>query len=159
MVTVCFVCLGNICRSPTAEGVMAWLIEREGLAGRIRVDSAGTGAWHVGEPPDPRATAAARRRGIRLFGAARQFQALDFGRFDLVVAMDQSNLRNLQHLAPGPAETRKLSLLRDFDPKSPPGSGVPDPYYGGPDGFEEVLDQCEAACRGLIAHLRQRHGV
>jgi len=157
-VRVCFVCLGNICRSPTAEGVMRHLLREEGLADRVEVDSAGTAAYHVGEPPDRRATAAARRRGIELGGAARRFAAKDWQRFDYVLAMDADNLDDLAGAAPD-AHRQKLFLLRHFDAKAPRNAGVPDPYYGGADGFETVLDQCEAACRGLIAHLRKHHGL
>ena len=158
-IRVCFVCLGNICRSPTAEGVMAHLLETEGLDDAIVIDSAGTSAYHVGESPDRRSTAAAKKRGIRLVGASRKFTAADFGRFEYVVAMDTSNRRNLRSLAPDDAARAKISLLRDFDPDSPSDSEVPDPYYGGPDGFDVVLDICLAGCRGLLDHLRREHGL
>lgn len=149
-VRICFVCLGNICRSPTAEAVMARLVAEAGLAGRISVDSAGTSGWHAGEPADPRARAAAARRGLSLAHRAREFTAEDLARFDLVVAMDGQNLAALRRLARG-AATPPLRLLRSYDPAAPPGAGVPDPYAGGAAGFEEVLDLCEAACRGLLA--------
>jgi protein-tyrosine phosphatase len=155
MVSVCFVCLGNICRSPTAEGVMTWLLESEGLAELVAVDSAGTAAYHAGELPDSRSRAAAGRRGIALEHRARQFQAQDWGRFDLVLAMDRDNLADLTRSAPDEAARTKLRLLRSFDPSALAGASVPDPYYGGAEGFDEVLDQCERACRGLIAWLRQ----
>ena len=147
-----FVCLGNICRSPTAEGVMRRLVAERGLEGRVEIDSAGTGDWHVGHPPDERATEAAARRGTVLEGAARQVTPEDFSRFDLVLAMDASNLGNLRRLAPDAASAAKVRLLREFDPRSAGASDldVPDPYYGGDDGFEIVLDQVEAACRGLL---------
>ncbi len=151
-----FVCLGNICRSPTAEGVMQALVEREGLSGQIELDSAGTGAWHVGSAPDRRATAAARARGIALAGCARQVQTEDFSEFDLLLAMDSENLEDLQRLAPGAREREKVRLLREFDPASA-GSGdldVPDPYYGADGGFEEVLDLVQAACEGLLEAIR-----
>ena len=138
---------------------MAWLVEREGLSGRVRLDSAGTGGWHAGEPPDPRSTEAAKRRGIPLAGAARQFELADFERFDHIVAMDRSNLRNLRRLAPDDGALARLSLLRDFDPASPRGSDVPDPYFDGPQGFDEVVDICIAGCEGLLADLRERHGL
>ncbi len=159
MIRICFVCLGNICRSPTAEGVMRRLLSEEGLANAVSVESAGTAAYHVGERPDPRSRAAAARRGVRVDGKARQFKARDFERFDYVVAMDRSNLGRLEELAPSAQAQAKLSLLRDHDPGSPPGSEVPDPYYGGERGFDEVLDICEAGCRGLLAHLRASHGL
>lgn len=156
MIRVCFVCLGNICRSPTAEGVMRHLLREEGLQDQIELDSAGTGAYHVGEAPDRRSRAAAKKRGIRVDGSARQFVRQDLGRFDYVIAMDQSNLQRLQAMAKG-HQGHKLSLLRDFDDASPEGAEVPDPYYGGSDGFDRVLDICEAGCRGLLAHLRKTH--
>jgi protein-tyrosine phosphatase len=155
-VRVCFVCLGNICRSPTAEGVMRAALARAGLDGRVIVDSAGTGGWHVGERPDPRTCAAAARRGIELDHLGQQFRRDDFARFDLILAMDAANLRALRSLAPDEAARAKVALFRSFDPASPPDAEVPDPYYGGADGFEHVLDICEAACAGVIAELRRR---
>jgi protein-tyrosine phosphatase len=151
---ILFVCMGNICRSPTAEGVMRALLREEGLEGRIEVDSAGTGSWHAGEPPDTRAAEAAGRRGIALAGAARQVTSEDFERFDLVVAMDRSNLRDLLAIAPDEDAAEKVRLLREFDPAADGDLDVPDPYYGGDRGFETVLDQVHAACRGLLAELR-----
>ena len=151
---ILFVCMGNICRSPTAEGVMRRLIEDAGLAGRVEVESAGTGAWHAGEPPDARATVAARRRGVTLEGAARQVRASDFRRFDLLIALDRSNLRELLALAPDEEAAEKVRLLREFDPAAAGDLDVPDPYYGGDRGFETVLDMVEAACRGLLDDLR-----
>lgn len=159
MVRICFVCLGNICRSPTAEGVMRHIVREAGLEGRIEIDSAGTAAYHAGEMPDARAAQAARLRGIDLSGRARQFKARDWQRFDYVLAMDRSNLRDLEASAPSSAVRGKLSLLRAFDPDSPSGAGVPDPYYGGDAGFDEVLDLCEAACRGLLGHVCREHGL
>ena len=142
-----FVCLGNICRSPTAEGVMRRLVRDAGLEDRIEIDSAGTGGWHVGAPPDERATEAARRRGITLEGAARRFSVADFDRFDLILAMDSENLRDLLALAPDDDARAKVRLLRG------PNLDVPDPYYGGPDGFDVVLDQVEEACRKLLDEI------
>jgi protein-tyrosine phosphatase len=153
-VRILFVCMGNICRSPTAEGVMRRLIEDAGLAGRVEVESAGTGAWHAGEPPDARATVAAGRRGVTLEGAARQVRASDFRRFDLLVALDRSNLRELLAQAPDEEAAEKVRLLREFDPAAAGDLDVPDPYYGGDRGFETVLDMVEAACRGLLEDLR-----
>jgi protein-tyrosine phosphatase len=152
---ILFVCAGNICRSPTAEGVMRHLLEAEGLVDRIEVESAGTGGWHAGDPPDPRSVAAARGREIAVDGAARRVTDEDFERFDLILALDRENLRELR--ARAPEETRsKIRLLREFDPAAA-GSGdldVPDPYYGGANGFEHVLDLIEAACRGLLDEVR-----
>jgi protein-tyrosine phosphatase len=148
------VCLGNICRSPTAEGVMRALVAEAGLEERIELDSAGTGAWHVGEPPDVRATAAARRRGIVLEGAARQVRSGDFEEFDLILAMDESNLRELRRLAPDEEARARVRLLREFDPAADGDLDVPDPYYGGPGGFGEVLDLVQAACAALLRELQ-----
>jgi protein-tyrosine phosphatase len=152
---ILFVCMGNICRSPTAEGVMRKMLRDGGLEDRIEIDSAGTGGWHAGSPPDERATAAARRRGIPLEGAARQVEPEDFERFDLIVAMDRSNLDDLQALAPDEEARDRVRLLREFDPASAgaPDLDVPDPYYGGERGFDAVLDMVEAACRGLLDDL------
>jgi protein-tyrosine phosphatase len=156
MPRVLFVCLGNICRSPTAEAVMARLVAEADLAHAIEVDSAGTGAWHVGSPPDERATQAAAERGIAMRGVARQVTGEDFERFDLLVAMDGENLRNLRALAPHSEAAARVRLLREFDPAGARAASldVPDPYYGGPDGFDRVLDLVEAACAGLLAELR-----
>jgi protein-tyrosine phosphatase len=154
---VLFVCLGNICRSPTAEAVMARLVAEAGLAAEIELDSAGTGAWHVGNPPDERATQAAAARDVVMRGSARQVTGEDYETFDLLVAMDAENRRNLFALAPHPQAAAKVRLLREFDPASAGAEGldVPDPYYGGADGFERVLDLVEAACAGLLAELRR----
>jgi len=168
---ILFVCLGNICRSPTAEGVMRSLVEEQGLDGAIELDSAGTGGWHVGSPPDARATAAAAARGIALSGAARQVSGEDFERFDLILAMDRANERSLLRLAPDENARAKVGLLRRHDPAAGPASDpasdpapgedldVPDPYYGGPHGFEHVLDLIGAACAGLLAEVRRRSSL
>lgn len=153
---ICFVCMGNICRSPTAHGVMEHLARASGLADKLVIDSAGTGAWHVGELPDPRARAAAKKRGYELAHRARRFTASDFDRFDLVLAMDRDNYDSLQRLARGRTHLPPIRLLRSFDPESPDGAEVPDPYGGGDDGFEHVLDLCERACRGLLEYVRAR---
>lgn len=154
MTRLLFVCLGNICRSPTAEGVMRALVREAGLERRIELDSAGTGAWHVGESPDARATDAARRRGIALEGAAREVRPRDFEEFDLILAMDRSNQRNLQRLAPDAPAREKVRLLREWDPGAGGELDVPDPYYGGPDGFDRVLDLVQASCAALLEELR-----
>jgi protein-tyrosine phosphatase len=158
-VRILFVCMGNICRSPTAEGVMRSLVRDAGLDDRIEIDSAGTGGWHAGEPPDARATEAARRRGIELAGAARQIAPEDFDRFDLLVALDRENLRGLLAVAPDEEAAEKVRLLREFDPEGDGELDVPDPYYGGERGFESVLDQVQAACRGLLGELRAAERV
>ena len=156
MTRILFVCLGNICRSPTAEGVMRKLVADEGLEDRIEIDSAGTGGWHVGARPDERATAAARARGITLDGAARKFTAADFDAYDLILAMDSENRANLLRIAPDDAARAKVRLLREFDPRSRDSGelDVPDPYYGGDEGFDEVLALVDAATRGLLERLR-----
>lgn len=154
MVRVCFVCLGNICRSPTAEGIFLQMVAEEGLADQVAIDSAGTAGYHVGEPADARSAATAQRRGVPLPSRSRKFTRDDFDRFDLVIAMDRSNQRNLLKLAPDGAARAKVHLLRDYDPGSDAGSDVPDPYYGGPRGFDDVFDICEAGCRGLLEHVR-----
>jgi protein-tyrosine phosphatase len=154
MAAVLFVCLGNICRSPTAHGVFARQVAEAGLADAIRIDSAGTGGWHVGEAPDTRATAAARARGYDLTPLrARQVTAGDFDRFDYILAMDRSNLSHLAAMEPGGYGGR-LGLFLDFHPR-PPVREVPDPYYGGRDGFEEVLDLIEAAGQALLDAIRR----
>ncbi len=147
------VCLGNICRSPTAAAVLRDRIDRAGLTGRVEVDSAGTGAWHVGEPADTRAAAALRRRGYDDTHTARQFHRHDFADFDLILGADASNVANLLDQARTPDEVAKVRLLRSFDPVAPDGAEVPDPYYGA-GGFDEVLDQIEAACDGLVEAIR-----
>lgn len=154
-VSVCFVCLGNICRSPTAEGVLRKLATDAGLSELIHIDSAGTADYHAGERADARSRAIAAARGYELSSLARQFKARDFERFDYVLAMDSDNLSNLMTLRKslGKQTTSQLKLLRDFDVSAASNSSVPDPYYGGDRGFEEVLDQCERACEGLIQHL------
>ncbi|MEZ5135181.1 MAG: low molecular weight protein-tyrosine-phosphatase [Acidimicrobiales bacterium] len=156
-----FVCLGNICRSPTAEAVMGHLIERAGLAERIEVDSAGTSGWHVGDPPDERATAEAGRRGVAMRSSARAFHPGDYERYDLILAMDRTNLADLHDVAPDGHLRERAVLLRSFDPAVPDGHAaeVPDPYYGGPDGFADVYDLIHAACTGLLDHLVDTHAL
>jgi protein-tyrosine phosphatase len=139
-----FVCMGNICRSPTAEAVMRHLVGERGLTDDFELDSAGTGAWHAGSPPDRRATAAALGRGIALTGSARQVHVDDFAQFDFLIAMDEDNLDGLRDLAP-PGSLHKLRMLTDVD--------VPDPYYGGPNGFETVFDIVERGCTELLDEL------
>ncbi|HSR55523.1 MAG TPA: low molecular weight protein-tyrosine-phosphatase [Alphaproteobacteria bacterium] len=157
MIRVLFVCMGNICRSPTAQGVFESLLAEAGLAHAIEADSAGTHGYHVGKPPDARATEAAAQRGIDLSGLrARRVVAADFHAFDLVLAMDRDNFRDLARIAPeGRAD--RLRLFLDYAPETG-ALEVPDPYYGGADGFERVLDLIEAASRGLLAELRAAVG-
>ena len=153
---ISFVCLGNICRSPTAEAVMRHLVRRDGLEDRIAIESAGTGSWHVGHGPDARAVEEAARRGIEMGGVARQFAVEDFDRLDLILAMDHDNRAALMALAPHEAARAKVRLLREFDPAlgADGDAAVPDPYYGGPEGFALVFDMVEAACEGLLASIR-----
>jgi protein-tyrosine phosphatase len=146
-VRILFVCMGNICRSPTAEGVMRHLLAERGLEDEIEVQSAGTGGWHAGSPPDARSTRAAAARGITLEGAAQPVTRADFEDFDLLVAMDRDNLADLRAIAP-PGTEHKIRLLLGE------GRDVPDPYYGGPHGFENVLDLVETACEQLLDELR-----
>ncbi|ELW9448929.1 low molecular weight phosphotyrosine protein phosphatase [Burkholderia cenocepacia] len=154
-VAICFVCLGNICRSPTAEGVMRRQVDAAALADRIAIDSAGTGDWHVGEPPDTRAQAAARSRGYDLSALrARQVSAADFEQFDLLLAMDEANLAELRRRCP-PQHREKVRLLMEFAPGATE-TEVADPYFGGAQGFEQVLDQVERACAGLLETLGAR---
>ena len=136
---------------------MRSLVREAGLEDEIEIESAGIGDWHAGEPPDRRASAAAQRRGVTLDGTARQVRARDFEDFDLLLAMDRDNYRELRALAPDGAAAEKVHMLREFDPDSAgaPDLDVPDPYYGGADGFERVLDLVEAACRGLLEHARR----
>ncbi len=147
---ILFVCMGNICRSPTAEGVMRALVGQRGLDGEIEVDSAGTGGWHAGDPPDRRSAAAAAARGVTLTGGARQVRQSDFDDFDLILALDSTNLRDLRRIAPDRERATKLRLLREFDPASDSDLDVADPYYGDGDGFDAVYDQIHAACAGLL---------
>jgi protein-tyrosine phosphatase len=149
---VLMVCLGNICRSPTAEAVLRTKLAAAGLGERVTVDSAGTGGWHAGEPPDRRAIVHGARRGYDLAPLrARQVEEADFARFDLILAMDEDNLTDLEAACP-PTHRRKLRLLMDYA-RPELGRVVPDPYSRGPESFEQVLDLVEVACDGLVAQL------
>lgn len=157
MVKVLFVCMGNICRSPTAHGVFSGLVREQGLEHLIEVDSAGTHAYHIGNCPDPRTQQIALKRGVDLSQLrARRVQRGDFARFDYILAMDEENIENLAPLCP--AEFRdKLKLFLEFAPELNQRE-VPDPYYGGTSGFERVLYLVEAASVGLLEDIRHRHG-
>ncbi len=156
---ILFVCLGNICRSPLAEGVFQHLVAEAGAVDRWEVDSAGTGAWHVGELPDPRSREIARRAaGLSLDSRARQVRPDDFRDFDYVVAMDRRNLTDLQRMQREHGGEARLMLLRDFDPD--PGDGqVPDPYYGGPTGFEVVFQMVLRSSERMLAALEEEEAV
>jgi protein-tyrosine phosphatase len=156
---VLFVCLGNICRSPLAEGVFKRLVSAEGLEDRFDIDSAGTSDYHIGSSPDPRTLEEARGRGLILDHAARQIQTEDFDRFDYVIAMDASNFGRIERLARTLRGRAELHLLRAFDDEAGDDLEVPDPYFGGPEGFADVHDMVERACRGLLDHVRSQHAV
>ena len=156
MVKVLFVCLGNICRSPTAEGVFRKLVQEQNLVRQIEIDSAGTHAYHVGEPPDERAQAAASRRGIDISGLrGRKAIAADIRTFDYVLAMDNENFENLNAICPAGLES-KIRLFLEFAPNRPERE-VPDPYFGGTGGFDRVLDMIEEAALGLLEDIRRQH--
>lgn len=156
-VKVLFVCMGNICRSPMAEGAFRQILEGVGLAEQIYVDSAGTHSYHIGAPPDARGQATAQRRGVDLRGLrARQVSETDLTEFDYVLAMDRENFANLVGLSPDTELQRRIHLFLDFAPDLPERE-VPDPYYGGPTGFERVMNLVEAAGQGLLTQIRQQH--
>lgn len=152
MTSILFVCLGNICRSPLAEGIFRHLVRERGLEDRFRIASAGTGAWHVDEPPDPRSVEVASRNGVSLDGqCARQVSPDDFHTFDVIVAMDRQNLRDLERLQRIHGGDAVLMLLREHDPE--PGDEVPDPYFGGPGGFDRVYRMVRRSAEELLEHL------
>ena len=150
-----FVCLGNICRSPSAENIMNHLIEESGLRERIICDSAGTSSYHIGSPPDRRMTAAATKRGIKMQGRARQFETADFEEFDLILAMDRDNYENILYLDSERIYKDKVKLMCDFA-RHHGEKEVPDPYYGGPAGFDKVIDLLLDACQGLLEDIQQK---
>ena len=147
-----FVCLGNICRSPSAENIMNYLIEKSNLSDRIICDSAGTSSYHIGSPPDRRMSAAAAKRGIQLEGRARQFEVADFANFDLILAMDRENYRDILYLDRKKQYTDKVKLICDFASHHQE-KEVPDPYYGGPAGFDRVIDLLLDTCNGLLEEI------
>ncbi|GAA1921297.1 low molecular weight protein-tyrosine-phosphatase [Streptomyces sodiiphilus] len=151
---VCFVCTGNICRSPMGEAVLRARLAEDGLGAVVAVDSAGTGGWHAGEDADPRTLTALSAAGYRLDHTARQFRPGWFARYDLVVALDRGHHRELRAMARRPEDAAKVRLLRSFDPDAD-GVDVPDPYYGGADGFTACLALVEAAADGLLATVRE----
>ena len=153
-ISILFVCLGNICRSPAAEGVMQALVDEEGAAARFTIDSAGTGDYHIGDLPDRRMRIHARRRGYELTHRCRQVRAYDFDDFDIIVAMDASNERNLRRIAPSPEAEAKIVQMAEFVDIASRYDHIPDPYYEGAEGFELVLDLLQSACRNLYDALR-----
>ncbi|OGT89326.1 MAG: phosphotyrosine protein phosphatase [Gammaproteobacteria bacterium RIFOXYA12_FULL_61_12] len=155
-VCVLFVCMGNICRSPTAHGVFRHLVGQEGLADRIEIDSAGTHGYHAGAPPDSRSQATALKRGFDLSDLrARKVVAADFSRFDYILAMDSANYQGLREICP-PGHEHRLRMFLDFAPRLDIAE-VPDPYYGGQRGFDDVFDMVTEASQGLLDHIRGKH--
>ncbi|MDQ7075240.1 MAG: low molecular weight protein-tyrosine-phosphatase [Gammaproteobacteria bacterium] len=156
-IKVLFVCMGNICRSPTAEGVFTQLVSEAGLSDRFEIDSAGTHSYHIGKKPDKRAQEAALQRGLDLSGLrGREVYKEDFAYFDYILAMDKDNLRDLKLISPKAEFEGKIHLFLDFSEQASE-SEVPDPYYGGDQGFEHVLDLVQQASVGLLAQIRQQH--
>ncbi len=157
MIKVLFVCLGNICRSPLAEGIFKDLVRKEGLDSQIAVDSAGTSDWHVNDLPDPRTIDIAEKNGITLDHLGRQVLAPDLDTFDYVVAMDKDNFENIKRLFTEPDRQKsRLLLMRDFDDNRS-GKDVPDPYYGGPDGFQHVFDLLSESLHNFLLNIRKEH--
>jgi len=157
-ISVLFVCLGNICRSPLAEGVFRALVRDAGLEDRFEIDSAGTSGYHNGESPDPRTLEVARRRGVTLNGVSRRITVDDLRRFDHILAMDHDNLAELNRLAGRTGIEAQVRLLRQHDPESAGDLDVPDPYFGGPRGFETVQDIVERSCAALLDDVRSTTG-
>ena len=152
---ICFVCLGNIVRSPFAENLFRHLAEEIGVEQKYQVDSAGTSAYHVGEEPDPRMRQVAAQHGFHYTGRARQFEQDDFENFDVIIAMDETNRRNLLRMAHTPEHKTKVRMMRQFDPNGSASDPVPDPYYGGIDGFEKVYRILERSIKGLLEKLEK----
>jgi len=149
---ICFVCLGNICRSPTAEGIFQHLVNERGLQPYFYIDSAGTSAYHIGEPANSKSREVARKHGVELQSRARRFTSADLDEFDMILAMDHENLDNIRQLDSRNQYGGKIELMRNFDPH--PGDGaVPDPYYGGMDGFQHVFDVVKRSCENLLDEL------
>jgi len=153
LTSVLFVCLGNICRSPLAEGVFRHLVEEAGLSDQFEIDSAGTGSWHVGERPDARSILVAEQHGVGLDSRGRQVRSADFADFDYIIAMDRDNLHTLERMRDGEGSHALIQLLRSYEDK-PDSDEVPDPYYGGASGFENVYKMVRRSCKGLLHRLR-----
>ena len=153
---ICFVCLGNICRSPLAEGVFQSLINEHGLENQVIIHSAGTGHWHVGAPPDNRMQETARKKGIQLTSRAQQIQPGDFRRFDLILAMDQSNFETMAFMCAPEVAEKKIRLFRSFDPEANGDLDVPDPYYGRDDGFEHVFEIVHRTCPPILEYVKSQ---
>lgn len=154
-----FVCLGNICRSPAAEGIMARIIEKNDLQDVIEVDSAGTSGWHEGEFPDPRMRVYGEKRGYDFSSRARKFKSSDFEAFDDIIVMDENNYANVKSMALTQEDVDKIHLMTDFSVLFPQYDYIPDPYYGGSSGFELVLDLLEDACEGLLQRITEKHNL
>ncbi len=152
-ISVLFICLGNICRSPLAEGVFRALAEERGIAHRFRIESAGTGAWHVGEPPDVRSIEVANEHGIALTGTARRLESSDLAEFQYLIVMDRQNHRDVTNLQELYGDFGALHLLREYDEEAAGDMDVPDPYYGGTDGFDRVYQMVRRSCEGLLQEL------
>lgn len=152
---LCFVCLGNICRSPTAEGIFQHLVNERGLESYFYIDSAGTSAYHIGEPANSKSQWVANHQGVQLHSKARRFEKADLEEFDLILAMDHENHRNIQQLNSDPENSAKIKLLREYDPH-PEDKAVPDPYYGGMNGFQNVFDVIKRSCESLLDELVQQ---
>lgn len=158
-ISILFVCLGNICRSPLAEAVFRNVVTEANLASRFHIDSAGTSGYHDGEGPDERTTSVAAGRGVTVEGVSRRITGADLERFDYVVVMDRENRRAVERLVAASDSSPAVHLFREFDPDARADLDVPDPYFGGPGGFEEVHDLVERSARGLLAHLREAHDL
>ena len=149
---ICFVCLGNICRSPTAEGIFQHLVNQRGLQSYFYIDSAGTSAYHIGEPANSKSQWVANQQGVKLHSKARRFESADLEEFDLILAMDSENYSNIIRLDKNGSNRDKIKMMRDFEPK-PDSRDVPDPYYGGMDGFQNVFDVIMRSCEGLLDEI------
>ncbi|WP_352422441.1 low molecular weight protein-tyrosine-phosphatase [Proteiniphilum sp.] len=154
-----FVCLGNICRSPAAEGIMATVVKKHDLQDIIEVDSAGTSGWHEGELPDERMRLHGERRGYNFDSPARKFRKSDFDDFDYILVMDRQNFSTVRSLATGKEQTDKIHMMTEFSRQYTHHDHVPDPYYGGTSGFELVLDLLEDACEGLLQAIKRKYGL